>query len=417
MKYVPDSTSYQVLPSRCGETIEQLMEDTSTSVTAEGRAKLNAAVADRLFRSSAALLSIVMATSATISMASWLTGLFDPRPAACLSVAMGPLLIGAFSWGRGLGYTMWIVAAVAVPLMYPQPFVRIGGFELASLIVPVIMFIMFAMGTQMSLSDFRGVVQMPRGVVVGLVGQFTIMPLLGGALARLPGLTPELAAGVILIGSCSSGLASSVMAYLAKANLALSITLTAVGTALAPLITPFWMKLLVDATVPINAGEMMFDIVKLTILPVTAGLLFNRYLIGRWRFVDSAMPVLAMSGIVYYTLVSTALGRESLLRVGIVLVLAAIVHNLGGYVLGYWLARLARLDEQSCRTVALEVGMQNGGMAVGLAKEMNRVATVGLAAIVFSPWMNISGSLLANYWRRRPVYESSYANLPSGIVH
>ena len=119
------------------------------------------------------------------------------------------------------------------------------------------------------------------------------------------------------------------------------------------------------------------------------------------------MPLLSMAGIVYFTTITTAAGRDNLLLVGGLLVLVAMLHNGAGYFFGYWLARLARLDKASCRTVAIEVGLQNGGMASGIAGAMGKLATVGLAAAVFSPWMNISGSVLANIWRRRPVNASA----------
>jgi bile acid:Na+ symporter, BASS family len=399
-----ESTSLQVAASRCHASAKPLANDLPATDDESSRPLDSHTGTSHSFRRYWALiLSILAASGALMAIYSWLSGSIDPKPGAALAVVTVPWLLRTFSSGRHFQYTAWIIVALVVPLMYPHLFVRIGDFQLSSLIVPAVMFIMFAMGTQMSLADFRGIALMPKGVVVGLFAQFTIMPLLGAALARLLNLSPELAAGVILIGSCSSGLASNVMAYIAKANLALSITLTATATAIAPFITPLWMKLLVDETVPVHVGNMVLEILKLTIIPVAAGLLFNRFISNRSKFVDSAMPVLAMAGIVYYTMVTTALGRESLLQAGAVLICAAAVHNLGGYLLGYWLARLSRLDEQSCRALAFEVGMQNGGMAVGLAKEMNRLATVGLAAIVFSPWMNISGSILANYWRSRPV--------------
>ena len=119
-----------------------------------------------------------------------------------------------------------------------------------------------------------------------------------------------------------------------------------------------------------------------------------------WQKLEELMPLLSMAGIVYFTTVTTAAGRDQLLVVGGLLIIVAMLHNTEGYFFGYWLARLCRLDVQSCRTVALEVGLQNGGMASGLAGSMGKLATLGLASAGFSPWMNISGSLLANYWRR-----------------
>jgi BASS family bile acid:Na+ symporter len=118
------------------------------------------------------------------------------------------------------------------------------------------------------------------------------------------------------------------------------------------------------------------------------------------------MPVASMAGIVYFTTVTTAAGRDNLLRVGALLFLASAFHNAAGYFFGYWLSRGAGLDQNSARSVAFEVGLQNGGMASGLAAAMGKLGTVGLAAAIFSPWMNISGSVLANYWRKRPASRS-----------
>ena len=119
--------------------------------------------------------------------------------------------------------------------------------------------------------------------------------------------------------------------------------------------------------------------------------------------IDKYIPYLSMFGIVYFTTVTTAAGRDNLLHVGLLLFMASVIHNGAGYFFGYWLSRLFKLDKNSARTIAFEVGLQNGGMASGLAGTMGKLATVGLASAVFSPWMNISGSILANYWRRNPV--------------
>jgi BASS family bile acid:Na+ symporter len=118
---------------------------------------------------------------------------------------------------------------------------------------------------------------------------------------------------------------------------------------------------------------------------------------------DSLMPYFSMFGIVYFTTVTTAAGRDNLMQVGMLLFLTSVFHNAAGYFFGYWLSRLFGLDQNSSRTIAFEVGLQNGGMASGLAGAMGKLGTVGLPAAVFSPWMNISGSILANFWRRRPV--------------
>ena len=345
--------------------------------------------------------------------------------AALCAVAFVVLLAGGYQAGLGLtltaffvllalgvrshpvlgdfAFTIWVFASVTLAMFYPGLLDEVGGFELTLLIVPLIQIIMFGMGAAMSLQDFAGVIKMPRGVLVGLVCQFTIMPIVGFSLATAFGFPSEIAAGVVLIGSAPGGVASNVMAYIAEANLALSITMTAVATLLSPILTPFLMELLAGQFVPIDFVDMMWSITKMVILPIGLGLLFNHFFHGKAKWLDQVMPVISMVAIAVIIAIITASGRDSLLTIGLLLVVAAIIHNFTGYFLGYWGSRLVGLDEDSCRAISLEVGMQNGGLASGIALEMGRVATVGLAPAVFGPWMNISGSALANWWRRRAL--------------
>ena len=387
------------------------------------------------------------------------------RPSLALLCLLLPLGIGAVSALRGYQFTCWIVAAFTVAMIYPERFQSISGVDLRHpwLILAVVQLVMFGMGTQMRIADLAGVAKTPHAVGVGLLCQFTIMPLLGISLATLFGLPKEIAAGVVLIGSCSSGLASNVMVYMARGNLALSVSLTTVATLLAPLLTPLWMKLLAGELVEVRFVEMMINIIKIVIVPIgaallhdlltqanprikqlvswlaafgccwiatlifwqlrttpsepaTDGLILSGFLMGaivfgfvyhqvvcRWPQLETAMPIVSMFGIVYFTLVTTAAGRDALLDVGFWLFLTAMLHNLLGYCFGYGLSRAMGLDALSARTVAFEVGLQNGGMASGLAGAMGKLGTVGLAAAIFSAWMNVSGSILANYWRRRPT--------------
>lgn len=304
---------------------------------------------------------------------------------------------------KGYTYTVMIFAAVTAAMFYPNWFTTWGGFTLSALIVPLLQLIMFGMGTSMSLKDFHGVIKMPRGVIAGVLCQFTIMPFIGFALAKGSGLPPEIAAGIILVGCSPSGMASNVMSFLAKANLALSITITAVTTMLAPFVTPALMGWLAGEFVEVDILKMMMDIVKIVIIPIGAGLLFNRFFSGKVKWLDDAMPLLSMIAIGVIIVIITAAGRDSLLAIGPILIGLVVIHNLSGYTLGYWAGKLFRMDERDCRTIALEVGMQNGGLASGIAKEMGKIATVGLAPAVFGPFMNITGSVLASYWHRKGV--------------
>ena len=302
---------------------------------------------------------------------------------------------------KGFSFTVLIFAAVSLSMFYPQSFIQLGDFQLKKLIVPLLQIIMFGMGTAMSFNDFYGVIKMPKGVLVGLICQFSIMPFLGFSLATIFNFPSEIAAGVVLIGSSPSGLASNVMAYLAKANVALSVTLTAVATIVSPLMTPLLMKYFAGAFVPIDFVAVMLSILKMVILPVFLGLVFNHFFQCKAKWLENAMPILSMSAIALIIMIITAAGRDSLLSIGILLILAAIIHNLLGYLLGYWSCRVLKMKEHDCRTIALEVGMQNGGLASGIALEMGKVSTVGLAPAVFGPWMNISGSSLATWWRNK----------------
>lgn len=317
-----------------------------------------------------------------------------------LSVAFG---LRYYSLLKGYSFTVMIFAAVSVSMYYPQFFIRVGDFRLSALIVPLMQIIMFGMGTGLSVKDFVGVVKMPKGVIVGVLCHYIVMPPVAFAITRIFNFPAEIAAGIILIGSCPNGLASNVMTYLARANLALSVTLTAVSTLLAPLMTPLFMQLLAGQYVSIDFWDMAWDITKIVIIPVLAGLLFNRFLHGKAKWLDDIMPVLSMAGIALIIIVITAAGQKDLLIVGPALVLAMLLHNTSGYVLGYWLARLLRMDEKDCRTIAIEVGLQNAGLGSSLALAMGKLSTVGLASAVFSPIMNITGSSLALWWRSRPL--------------
>ncbi|MGL6269012.1 MAG: bile acid:sodium symporter family protein [Chitinophagaceae bacterium] len=304
---------------------------------------------------------------------------------------------------KGYAYSAMIFAAVTAALYYPSLFTELNGYKLSGLITPLIQVIMFGMGTSMSTKDFVSVAKSPKAVIIGIMAHFIIMPLLGFTLASSSGLPAEIAAGIILIGCSPSGLASNVMCYLAKANLALSITITSIATLLAPFVTPVLMKLLAGAFIEIDVYKMMWDIFKMIMLPIGAGLIFNRLFYGKSAWLDKAMPLLSMAGIGLIIVIITAAGRDSLLKIGSLLILLVLIHNVTGYLLGYWSARLFKLPEGDCRTVAIEVGMQNGGLASGIAKEMGKIATVGLAAAVFGPLMNITGSILANYWHGKPI--------------
>ena len=306
---------------------------------------------------------------------------------------------------KGYWYSVVILAVASMAMYYPQFFKTVGNKESTFFIPYLLQVIMFGMGTELSLKDFAQVLKMPKGVIVGIVCHYTIMPLVGFAVAHLFNFPDEIAAGIILIGCCPSGLASNVMCYLAKANLALSVSVTAISTLVAPLFTPFLMKLLGGSYVEIDFWKMVWDITKIVILPIAAGLAFHYIVRGKLKWLDKAMPVFSMIGIGLVLLVITAAGKDNLLKVGGLLIIATFIHNMAGYFLGYWSARVLKFPEKDCRTIALEVGMQNAGLASALAKAMGKVATIGLASVIFGTMMNVTGSMLANWWHNREPKE------------
>jgi BASS family bile acid:Na+ symporter len=368
---------------------------------------------------------------------------------------------------KGFAYTIWIFTAVTAAMFFPQYFISLGDFQLKKLIIPLIQIIMFGMGSQMSFKDLAGVIKMPKGVIIGVSLQFMVMPLVGFTIARIFSFPPEIAAGIILIGCVPSGLASNVMSFLAKANLALAVSIGAISTLLSPFITPLLMRWLGGQYIEVNFWSMMLDILNMIILPIVAGFIFNlfskgketmrskivqlfsymviilltnliymkskdmafsgfviqfaksmgwffflpmigaivmsHYLKGDNKFMENILSMISMVGIAVIVTIITASGRDSLLQVGALLLLASLLHNVAGYSFGYGLSWLLGMPEIDRRTIALEVGMQNGGLASGLALQMGKIATLGLASAIFGPLMNVTGSVLANFWRGKPV--------------
>ncbi len=325
----------------------------------------------------------------------------------------GPLVIGGLALLalrfqlhprlKILAFTFWVFTMTSWALFFPSHFVAWGTFQLGTLITPLIQVIMLGMGATLSIADFARALKMPKAVLAGMVLQFTVMPLLGWAIAESVGFPAEIAAGIVLIGSCSGGVASNVMAFLAKGNVALSVTMTACSTMAAPLMTPLAMQVLAGRYIAIDFLDMMWAIVELIILPVGLGLVCNRLLSGRRKILDRALPTVSMASICFILAIIAAASRDDLLTSGAALLAAALVHNVAGYGLGYFAAGLCRLNETDRRTVAFEVGMQNGGMAVGLATNVLKSSAAALAPGIFGTLMNVTGSALASWWRGKPA--------------
>jgi BASS family bile acid:Na+ symporter len=167
--------------------------------------------------------------------------------------------------------------------------------------------------------------------------------------------------------------------------------------------TPLLMKLLAGQYVAIDLQAMMLHVAEIIILPIILGLIINKFLRKGVKWLQTLLPKISMLGVLMMMIVIVSSGRDSLLQIGPLLFLSAMIHHTIGYLLGYWSGRFMGLDEASCRTISLEVGMQNGGLASGIALQMGKIATVGLASVIAVPWMTISGSMLSNWWRNKDV--------------
>jgi len=265
--------------------------------------------------------------------------------------------------------------------------------------------VMFGMGLTLTGSDFLRVLREPRGIFLGVLAQFTIMPLVAFALAYLLDLPPQLAAGVILLGCCPGGTASNVITYLARGDVPLSVSMTSVSTVLAPLVTPLLMLVLAGSWLPVDALALFVSIVQVVLVPVLLGVLINTFFRRQVERVVTVLPLVSVAVIILIVMGVIAASSESLLTVGPLVFLVVVLHNLLGLLLGYFAARSLRMNEAGSRTVSIEVGMQNSGLAAALATaHFSPVAA--LPGAIFSVWHNISGPSLATYWRRRPVGDS-----------
>lgn len=260
--------------------------------------------------------------------------------------------------------------------------------------------VMFGMGMTLTFQDFKRVLQRPWEVLLGVAAQFLIMPLAAWFLVWLFALPPELAIGVVLVGTCPGGTASNVISYLAKGDVALSVSMTMATTLLAPVVTPTLTWLLAGSWIEVSFTAMMISIAQMVLLPLLLGLTAHHFFERTVEKILPVMPVVSVVTIVLLVGGVVALGAESLLDVGLLMAAIVVLHNAFGLVLGYGMARLFRLDSKKARTVSIEVGMQNSGMAASLAVLYFSPAAA-IPGAIFSVWHNISGSIVANYFARR----------------
>lgn len=267
-------------------------------------------------------------------------------------------------------------------------------------IVPLLALIMFGMGMVLSAADFKRVFRQPKSIGLGIFLQFTVMPFAAFVISKILDLPVELTTGLVLLGACPGGTASNVITFLAGGNLALSITMTTFSTLLAVIATPTLTWLYVGQSVPVPFADMLLSILKIIIIPVTAGLAFNTFFSAKLKTIKNVFPLISVVAIVVIIAIVVALNQSRIESMGLIVILAVILHNFSGIVSGYGIPRLLKFDEQTCRTIAIEVAMQNSGLSVALAVKYFS-ALAALPGALFSIWHNLSGSFLAAYWSNK----------------
>ena len=292
-------------------------------------------------------------------------------------------------------FPLWVLAASALALYRPELLTWFSG----PLIPAGLAVIMLSMGLTLGFDDFRRIARERRLVLPGVALQYTLMPALGWGLATLFDLPAPLAAGLILVSCCPGGTASNVIAFLARADVALSVTMTAVSTLLAVVMTPILTAALAGQRVDVPTGDLLLDTVQVVILPVAAGALL------KWRFpvasrrIQPAAPLIAVIAITLIVGSVIGAGRQQVFEAGVRLLLAVICLHIGGFTLGYLAGRLLLGRELAARTVAIEVGMQNSGLGVVLAQQNFVSPLVALPSALSALFHSLIGSLAAAYWR------------------
>ncbi|OYW76006.1 MAG: bile acid transporter family protein [Verrucomicrobia bacterium 12-59-8] len=302
-----------------------------------------------------------------------------------------------FNWFNNL-YPVWLVSLAIIAFFKPQTMLWFDKpwifWSLAAS--------MLGMGLTLSLDDFKAIARMPGCVALGFAAQYTVMPLIGWLIATVLKLEPGLAVGIILVASCPGGMASNMISYLARANVALSVVLTIASTLLAFFFTPMWTQALAGKYVPVDAWGLCLSALQLTVAPIVLGVLI------RWKLPRTADKIGACGptvAVLAFTLVSggiVAASAEAIASNFGRLALAAFLLHVVGFVVGYSIPKVLRYPESIARTVSIEVGMQNGGMAAALAREHFSAMPLAAAASVFSGVMqNIVGGFIASWWKRR----------------
>lgn len=294
-------------------------------------------------------------------------------------------------FGKNMAIIVLIVAALS--LFFPKSV----SFIKTSYVNYLLMIVMFGMGLTLKFEDFKVVFTRPKDIIIGAIAQFTIMPLLAFLLSLIFKLPTELAVGVILVGTCPGGTSSNVMTYLAKGDVVLSVGMTSVSTILAPFATPLLTLLYAGQRVNVNAVNMFISIVQVVIIPIGLGFIINRFFHKFTSHIKEILPLISVLAIVSIVAAVVSANSSRLMQVGYLIIIVVILHNCLGYLLGFTVGKLLRLDNSKCKAISIEVGMQNSGLATSLAA--THFASMPLATVpgaIFSVWHNISGSIVAN---------------------
>lgn len=285
---------------------------------------------------------------------------------------------------------VFVIAIALIALFWPVSF-KWAVPHIAMLLGIV----MFGMGMTLKLEDFQIVFSRPKDVIIGCLAQFTIMPLLAWGLAQAFGLPPELAVGVVLVGTCPGGTSSNVMTYLAKGDVALSVGMTMVSTLLAPFITPVLTWYLAGQWLDISLNAMMMSIVNMVLVPIVLGIVANKFFSSFVRDVVKILPLVSVIAIVLIVGGVVSVSANRILTTGMLVMLVVVLHNMLGYLMGYLLGRIMGLKVSKTKAIAIEVGMQNSGLATALAVK-HFTPEAAIPGAIFSVWHNISGSIAAN---------------------
>ncbi|WP_426455621.1 bile acid:sodium symporter family protein [Acinetobacter sp. KB005] len=291
-------------------------------------------------------------------------------------------------------FALWVIVFAALALWQPEFFVWLKAY------IPWILgIIMLGMGMTMTVDDFKGVLQSPKAVLIGVVAQFVVMPGLAFVLCKLFQLPPEIAVGVILVGCCPGGTASNVITYMAKGNVALSVACTSVSTLLAPVLTPAIFYLLASQWLKIDAASMFVSILQVVLLPIVVGLILRIWLKRQVESYIQVMPLVSVIAIVAIVAAIIGGSKAAILQSGLLILAVVILHNGFGYLLGFTAARFFKLPYADSKAIAVEVGMQNSGLGVALAAVHFAASPItAVPSAIFSLWHNISGPALATYW-------------------